>query len=334
MAVSDMLLKLSEATGVTNSNAATRAQLLRYLNTAGRELWNSWDLPGSMQEQFFAIPADQTNIQITLPWYCEQIRGARWAITGQKITVRDFRPRYQATPWHLPFLEWRVRQRQPLHTPMLVEGPLTFVLTEPQEIPITLCVSGQTTAASQVMETIILLPGQVTAVTQNQWSKADPYGLQQISKAGITTCDVNIFDYSGLAVAEIGSRSEQANNILVQISEYVNSAMYQPNNAVELLYKRPYDTLFYDTDIFHSPYAEDSLIWRARANYEALQKDELALQRASLFSAKADELIRQIVSNQESEVDMRVNVAPNKYARAASFWGRGWGKFSRTYRRS
>lgn len=333
MAVADMIVKFSEASGVKNTNAAAREQILRYLNTAGRELWNSWDLPGCLNEQFFAIPYDQAITQISLPWYCEQIRGVRWAITGQKLTVHDARPRYHATPWHQPSLTWRVRRRMPLHTPMAAEGPLTFTLDTAQEDPITITVAGQTTTASNALETIVLTPGVVAATTNNQWSMTNPYGITSITKNVITTCDVLCFDMTGLAVAEIGSRSNAANNILVQIGEYASSAVYQPDNTIEMLYKLPYEELYYDQDVFHSPYAEDALIWRARANWASLQMDEMSLQRASAMASKAEELIRQIVANQENEMEMTISFAPNRYASPRNNYRRGGWKYDQVYRR-
>jgi hypothetical protein len=119
----------------------------------------------------------------------------------------------------------------------------------------------------------------------------------------------------------------------VQISDYENSMLYQPDTCVQILYKLPYQELYYDTDVFQSPLAEDALIWRARANWDANSKDQDALVRAQIFADKAKTLIREVVANQESEAEMQVSFAPNQYRNVVPFWNRGGSKFWQTSHR-
>lgn len=330
----DILVKVQESIGVTNSNALTREQLLRYINTAGREMWDQDDLPGSTFENFFEIPVDLNDIQVTLPWYAAEIRGVKWAVTGQKITIKDSRPRYQSRPWHQPLLSWRVRQRTPLHTSLSIEGQLTFTLDTAQTEAVQFTVAGQTTTASNTQETVTLLPGETTKTTTKQWSKMNPFGVQSIVKDTITTCDVQVTDADDLPVAVIGSRQNAANNILVQISDYINNLVYVPSNAVEILYKHPYQALYFDNDVFQGQLLEDALVFRVRANWEAMQKDEMAMQRAMLLNQKADAIVRRLVANQESEVEMNVENAPDRFSSVIPFWNRGGSKFNSIGRRN
>lgn len=331
--VEDMLIAIQEATGVVHNTEASREQLLRYLNVAGRELWNTADLPGSLKEDFFSIPTCIEEIQLSLPWKCNQIRGVRWATTGQKITIHDIYPRYQATPNHQSWLTWRIRERTPLMRPLSIEGALQFVLQVAQPNPVTFSVTGQSTLAASVTEDITIPAGQLEGKSKVQWSKDNPGGIETISKNKITTCDAIIKDMVGVQVATIGSRMRQASNILIQISDYENSMLYQPDTCVQILYKLPYQELYYDTDVFQSPLAEDALIWRARANWDALSKDQDALIRAQLFADKSKTLIREVVANQESEAEMQVSFAPNQYRNVVPFWNRGGSKFWQTHHR-
>ena len=88
--LSDMLQYAAEATGVRDVNSATRAQLLRYINRAGRELYEKYDLPGTVLEVTACV--DPTEGQITLPWYVDQIRAARRAEIHQPITLQFYTP--------------------------------------------------------------------------------------------------------------------------------------------------------------------------------------------------------------------------------------------------
>ena len=317
-----MITSLQEATGIPNTSTDARNQLLRYLNTAGREIWNTKDIPGSTVEQFFTVPTNDTTgvVLMTLPWYCDGLRACRWALTGDKITLNDTRPRYHSTPWKQPFLTWRIKQRVPLATSLSVVGPVTFTLALAQADAVNITVSGATSTSTSVSETVTILAGGLTATTTSQWS-AD--GITSITKNVITTVDVAITDAGGINVGIIPARQPKANNILVQISDEYAPISYEPDGVIEVLYKLPYQELYFDGDTFGESYLEDALVWRARANYEALKLDDNALNRASVLAAKANEILGQIIVNQESEAEMVVNFAPNRYHRLMGFARRG-----------
>ena len=327
MSLQTMLIKLGEATGQQPTSADARAQLTRYINTAGREIWSARDLPTSTFEQFFTMPTavvapDGTpDIQLTLPWYCEGIRAVRWADMGQKIRLQDTRPRYQAAPWRQPFLTWRIRASIPLHTAPSSAGALTFTLPTAQTVPVIITVTGPSTTASSAYEAVTIVAGALTATTTTQW---DVSGPTAITKNATLTCDVGITDVDGNTVGLIPARQERAANILVQIADEYAPYQYIYPNTVEVLYKLPYQELAFDGDVFVNTAYEDALIWRARANWAALQSNEMAVQSAALFAAKSDELIAQLAANQESSVEMNMNYAPNPYANLGPYmrWGR------------
>lgn len=329
-----MLLKLGEGIGVQNSSTPNRDQLVRYLNTAGREIWNTKDLPGTMFEQYFVVPVETNTVnpvtQITLPWYCKGIRAVRWAPPGEKLQLQDMYPRYQAKPWRQQLLTWRIKGTVPLSAPLDTAGQLTFVLPTAQTVNVDITVSGPVSQGASATETVTIPIGQLTATTTRQFLSPTPH---RISKSVITTTDVIIRNAAGTDLGIIPNRQESAENLLVQVAEDSDYIGMRITGNVEVLYKMPYQELYFDQDVYISPDYEDCVVWRARANFEALQKDELALQRASALAQKCDELIGQLSANQESAVEMQMNFSPVPYHQAPRYsYGRrsGWtyGNFS------
>lgn len=322
MSLKTMIASMSEATGISNTNVDTRAQLVRYINTAGREIWNTEDIPGSTFEQHFTVPVNTTQaaLYITLPWYCDEMRACRWSQSGQKIKLQDVRPRYQASPWRQPFLTWRVKQRLPLHTALALNSQLTFNVAVPQSETINITVSGPTTTTTNASETLTFVAGQLTATTTNQWSQPGP---SSVTKDRITTADITIASSDLVNVGIIPARQEKANNIIIQVSDEFAPITFAPDGMIEVLYKLPYQELYFDGDTFGGGYLEDALVWRARANFEALKLDEQAFMRASVLAQKASDIIKKLIENQESEVEMTVNFAPDRYSNMGAYSRRG-----------
>jgi hypothetical protein len=317
--LSDMLQYAAEATGVRDVNSATRAQLLRYINRAGRELYEKYDLPGTVLEVTACV--DPTEGQITLPWYVDQIRAARRAEIHQPITLHDIRPRYHDTPWRQRLLEWRVKKRVALHTPLSVESTLTFTLAEAQTETIQISVAGQTADAGSSREVVTIEVGETTATTTTQWAREQPIGIDTISKNAITTCDVVVTQTTGgTEVSSIANRLTSAVFVLVQVNDYAAGTNTQ-EYCVDIAFKRPYTELYYDNDVFGDSRLEDALIWKLRAHFCSMSNDPNVVSLAPGHSGASESLIRQIISNQSKEVQHEMSFTSPGGERA---WVYGW----------
>ena len=301
----DILQYASEATGIANTNAATRAQLLRYINRAGRELYEKYDLPGSVLE--ISACVDNTDGQVTLPYYVDQIRAARRSTSNQVIKLHDIRPRYHETPWRQNLLEWRIKKRVALHTPLSVESQLTFTIAEAQSETIQFVVAGQTANAGFKEETLTLEAGQTTVTTTTQWAKEEPFGIERITKSVITTCDVVVTQTTNnVEVSMLSSRSTSAVFVLVQLNDWVGTYDGE-DTCVELLFKRPYTELYYDHDIFIDPKLEDALVWKVRAHFASLSADPNVVMLAPGYSASSEDLVRAVLQNQSKETEQEMS---------------------------
>lgn len=323
----DILQYAAEATGIREVNDQTRAQLLRYINRAGRELYEKYDLPGTVLEITACVDADDG--QITLPWYVDQIRAVRRSELHRPIEVHDIRPRYHETPWRQNLLEWRVKRRVALHTPLSAESQLTLTLAEAQAETIQFAVAGQTSDAGQKEEVLTLDVGETSVTTTTQWAREQPFGIERITKSVITTCDVIVTQASnGAEVAVIPNRLNAAQSVLVQVNDLPAGSQAE-DYCVDVLFKRPYVELYYDDDVFGDGKLEDALVWKLRAHYNSLSSDPAVFGLAPTLSASAEDLVRGIVRNQEKEAVKEFSTARPSGERA---WRYGYRNRQRYYR--
>jgi len=323
----DILQSVSEVLQLKPaSDAAIRAQLLRYINRAATEIYDSVDLPGSLWEQFFSI--DSTQGQITMPWYVDQLRGVRANWMARKITLHDMRPRYHSSPWHQQPLEWRVRGRTPLMRGLGATSQLVVTIPTAQDTTFSVTIVGETTTSAVHTETLTFTPGSITQTTAAQWPANDPVAIRSISKDAVTDYDVTVATTADptTPVAIIPNRLSEARNILIAVNDLWLGGATIPVVAdnVEILYKRSYLPLYEDTDVFCDPKLDEAIVWKCREHWYSKDKDEFALSQAAAASAKCSAIITSICANQESETEKVMQVAPNRFSRAWELTDSRW----------
>lgn len=304
----NILSELSEATSLPATSAVNRAQLLRYINRAYHEFYSTCDLPGSMFEQTFTI--DESQQQISLPWYVEQVRMIRRPLTRTQHTVENFAPRYHSNRWMQPYKSIRFTAQRALHTPLALESQLTVSLAIAQTIPFNVTVSGQTPAAASVTETLTFLPGDLTKTTTNQFAKDDPIGVQSISKSEILTCDLTVRDGSNTLLCTIPSTLSSVRHIILMTNDYASGTYSNSDNQIEVLYKRTFVPVYNDEDEFCTPALESAILWKARAYAYSMAKDELSAQQAILAEQKANDLATQVLNNIAEQTTAIMSLAP------------------------
>lgn len=302
--LSDILQYASEVTNIRGSSAPERAQLLRYVNRAGRELYNGWDLPGSLFERFFMI---QTNTQlITLPWYVDEIRGIRRATYASKIELVDMRPRYHYRPWRQKTLQWRLMGECALEQHITQAGRLVCTLAGPETSTITVTVTGQTTTAGLAEEEITIEAGELTAASVNQYTQDQPNGIRSIVKSARTSYDLTISqEVDAREIATIPNHQLVSKNQLIQVHDGNYSLIYSPNEGAEILFKWPYKQLDSDADLFiGTERFDDALVWKLREHWHSTRAGEETLALAS--AAKCQDLMEKLCFNIESSAEQSV----------------------------
>jgi len=310
----DLLAELSEATSISSSSAGNRAQLLRYINRAAYEFYSTADLPSSLWEQSFEIHEQQQ--QISLPWYIDQVRAVRRADSRSRSKMESLAVRYHTDRWQQPYNTLRITARRALHTPLALESQLTATIAVAQVVPFSVTITGQTPSASSISETLTFLAGELTKTTVAQFAKDEPIGVEAISKDAITTCDVSVTDGSGTEVSLIPARLMRASHIVLMANDYSIGTYINTDSEIEVLYKRVFTPMFYDTDEFCFPALETAILWKARAYGHSMAKDEEARLQSMAAEAKANSVAADVLANAAAEVItiMTLDKMPGEYA--------------------
>jgi len=328
--LSDLFQYASEVVGFKPDNAEKRAQLLRWINRAGQELYDSWDLPGSLKEQTFSLgdAASDTNVWLlTLPWYVDVLRGARFPQGMDRITTLDIRPRFHNRPWKQPLLTWRIVGETPLMRELSRDMQL-LIMRGAETIPFSVTIRGATGESAMTSESVgfifsggaeLSAIGQTSDdsyITDNQWVHDNPFCITEISKSAVTQSDVTVYDQDDNVVAIIPNRLTRAKNTLIQLHDD-SKGLFE--GSAEILFKTPYIPFYYDTDQFFQPKLEDAIIWKLRMLWYSTKEGKT--EDAILADQKCKDLVQKICGNIEeaAERTLRYDTDPFEFAALKSY---------------
>ena len=257
--MNSLIQQVSETVGVLPDSQDKEAQVLAWLNRAAVMIYDQYDLPGSVFEQFFCV--DNNKFVITFPWYVGAIRGVRWHDSSRLVTMRDMRPRYHGVPWTQPYLQWRQISATPLHTPLTNAGPLTFQISAAETQPFDIIINGQTSMAANTTEIITFTPGDLVKNSINLFEPENPFGITSIKKSAYTSSDVAVLVSATQAeVGRIANNQLYASNLRVQILDWnAGTPFILGEDCVEVLYKQRF-----------SPFVNLNSIWTDERLVQAL----------------------------------------------------------------
>lgn len=307
-----MILSLQDRTA-----EADRSVLLRYLDQAYQELYDTFDLSGAVTDEFFEI--DGTDGQIVLPEYVDQIRGAGARELRVPITVSDFRTGYRVTPQYQRPFEWRVRRRVPLSSQMDATDQLRVTLAAAESQSVQVFITGQTPYASSTTETITFPAGTTSVVTTNQFIADNPYALTNVSKDIPTINDVVVYvNSTGTEVSRIRNKLLRAEYVLLQLTDInpPSNPFVPPTAGAQICYKLTRSPLYYDTDNIIDPRLEDSVVWKARELWYMGQKGEEAALEVKKSYEKCISVLNNVMINMESSAEKKLKVGRDRFAAA------------------
>lgn len=308
--LSDIKQFAREIVGLPESDDA----LLRYINRAAQELYDSHDLPNSLWEAFFTF-GTQTQL-ITLPWYVGDIRGVRRHQYSNKIQVVDSRPRYHYSPWVQPLDQWRIIGNTPLTVSQTQAGTLTVTIAVAESTAFTVRIRGQTTTASIASETLTFPAGATSQTTTIQFTQPAPFGIVAITKSRKTLTDVTITQSSdALEIARIPNCMLEASNRLLQVHDGEFNTAFGTDELVEVLFKWPFIPLDADEDMFLGTNRYDqAVVWKLREIWHSTRKGEEEI--AMLAAAKCRDLMSSLARTQEATIEKTILETPNPYEMA------------------
>ena len=301
--MNSLIQQVSETVGVLPDSQDKEAQVLAWLNRAAVMIYDQYDLPGSVFEQFFCV--DNNKFVITFPWYVGAIRGVRWHDSSRLVTMRDMRPRYHGVPWTQPYLQWRQISATPLHTPLTNAGPLTFQISAAETQPFDIIINGQTSMAANTTEIITFTPGDLVKNSVNLFEPENPFGITSIKKSAYTSSDVAVLVSATQAeVGRIANNQLYASNIRVQILDWnAGTPFILGEDCVEVLYKQRFSPFVNLNSIWTDERLVQALVYGVKYIY-AFEKEKMDVADAS--KQVMAEICKGVCENLESGTELMV----------------------------
>lgn len=311
MSLKSILLDLATIGAVKIEDAQQREYEIFRINQAAQELYDNYDLVGSLREQVFDVDVTREGNQIALPSYVGKLRAVRYYYPDLNLGIVDKRPKYQSTFWQgKNFLNWRLRGEFPLKTDISNEGSLTVTFKQPVTTPVEVTITGKTEHSSNAFETLYFNNGDTSYTTTKTWEE-----ITSISKNVTTDYDLEVTDLNGRVLAEIANNQLKSNYQVVQIINLPNSATtYTPiTSQVEVLWKARFTPFVNLTDEFQCNGYDKAIVWKRLEHRASTSSDPIEVQKALGYSAKATDIIERVSQDTEKILDKVMNFAPNQY---------------------
>src|ERR1700721_2957943 len=168
------------------TDSGQRAVILRFINTAAKELYHMSDMAGVLDEQLFKINSHQT---ISLPDYVGQIRAMKENFTNVAVNLSQMRPNYNQYNWSQEWRNWRLKGLYPLQTTLTNQSQLVLTVQAVENPPVVVHISGPTIGSSMMNETVIM--NQLSVNTVNEYLDVKSFTKQATSQYDIIMSDID-----------------------------------------------------------------------------------------------------------------------------------------------
>jgi hypothetical protein len=306
MPLSSILGELAADEGIPLNTSAERAYLTDIINKAAAEIYNTYDLRGSLREQVFNVGKDQQ--LVSLPWYVENIRKIRQYDFRFPVDYNAMQMRYHVNEWQTPLVSWREHRRDSaLKRDIENHGPLTFTLTEAATVPFAVTITGKTPAASRYTEIITFLAGETAKTSTKSYEN-----IESFTKNKAIDQDMSVTDMDGNEVSFIANRELKPRYTIVQVLDRWNDN--GEDVFAEVLFKLRFTPFVHETDSFPCGDVFDRCIyWKAVSHLYTKQEGAIAQNKVIGAEAKFKQLIEAITANDNQGKVNMLDFAPNKY---------------------
>lgn len=282
---------------------------LDLVNRSAQDLYRSFDLPGCLREQIFEMGA--TDQQVALPYYVDEIRAVRDYEAKLPLTLRDLAPRYQSDGWKTLW-DWRIKhQNYPFKSSWLSDGKLKFTLKSPAARSFTIAVVGATYTASKVEELVTVQIGAEEVETANVYNACE---VESIRKSVVTAEDILVYAMDDTIISEIPNSELQPSYTIIQILD--GDCQRSQSWLVEILYKTRFTPFSNDNDEFlRGDIFDEAIYWNTLAFTWAKNGGDQWTNKVIAASAKARDIINQIILSKGATKNHRIDFGSNQYQR-------------------
>lgn len=297
MSLAYILQGIAEVTGLKLTSSNDKAFAVRLANRAAKELYESTDLPGSIDE--FTLAQPDADSQISLPYYLGDIRAVKSHNFKEKIELRDLRVAYGYYNWPEAWLKFRVIGPKTLNADPGDEAPLTFEVGAVETPNITVTISGKAEGKSSCVETLTI--DSVSKLTATNWIGAP----QSIVKSAVSTYDITIYNNDGDQVGFIPNNFLESRYIAIDVSQYFVA------DCLDILYKKRLPSFVNDTDEFICEGFDDAIVFKAVELW--LSKQDKQQERALLYYHKCQQVVINRITSEGGGRQLELSFAPGPF---------------------
>lgn len=298
--------------GLDPDNARDKAFLDDKINQVWKKLYESRDLNHCEREQLFSL--DTSILQVSLPWYVGQVRGARDFNTKRKIEVQDMKPRYKSDGWAVGPLPWWFRDKgvSPLSRELINESPLTLTIPDVEDEDFSIYISGGNSNAARVTEQVTFAAGDTSKTTTNAFGTVDAFG-----NVAEHEYDVTLDDADGNELAVLPNVSDHSEYRIFQVLEHDAVITDGDPWMVEVLYKLRWMPLRNDYDEPLCPGYDDAIAFATTG----IIKSKSDTSKAAMALDLADTVLQEKALDESKGKSMSIDFAPNKTLYRSRFGG-------------
>lgn len=276
MSVKYILSQVGAKIGLNPNASASRTVLLRFLNEAADELWSECDITGSLMECTFKVNGDQT---ISMPMDVGAVRAVRDANNRIAWHISQMRPRYNELNWLDGWYNYRLKNTQALMMDIVNSAPVTVSVSELNDTPFTVSITGSTETAESITEDFVMSSLSVTGIFNF-------ITITAVTKTVKTKSNVTVTDCEGNILTVLPNNKTEARYQILDISSapWLPKTNSPTDNYVEILYKKSLPYLSEDGDEFPAQGYDNQLVNKClQLYYEEQGKGDLAV----AYDAKA-----------------------------------------------
>lgn len=286
------------------SGQSDRTRILAAINAAAQEIWNTFDLPGSMRE--IRVSTD-SNKFITLPWYVLAIRMIRNAHDRNPVDLVTAHRQYQAYKGYQNPYQWRVISRTPLLRAITTASTLTVSRLRADQEKVTVTITGVPSYASRVIEPIVFEVGQQEIETEEAYRE-----ITAITKSATTKSDFEIKDAKGTVIAMLPNHLLSAPNWLIQVLDRCDTTSSANVSCFDVLYKPVLGVIEEDGQLFSESFPEQYeqvVIFKALEQLYLAKEDMLPV--AMQYNQKARALVEQFTAHDDLGKTLTLKLTPS-----------------------
>ena len=282
---------------VLSRTSLTRADALREINYAWREIYTTDDLPNSVFE--ITVEPIDNNARISLPWFVGEIRGVK--LNRFRVLLNTPRPWYQDSEYAQSPYIWRLLGTSPLTKTIVNATTLDLTFTEPVTAQVVVTLIGPNDNGTQVKEQITFAIGDTIKRTTQRF-----VDLVAATKDIITATDLLIINSINEEIGKVPNSAYEAKNQVIQITDkcFVVCSFCR---CFDILYKRVTPVLVHD----ETPVPFEEVLMAKTMEWIMLPKDGQE-NKAVMFGTKSRELLTQYNSNERS-TEHKLDIATSKF---------------------